>query len=372
MKHFNKFQWGLKGYTPTASTIWHVTPEQRDEYIKLDWNEGTIPPSPCVSKRIHKLMEKENFYNLYPNMTNGEIDELLSKFIGLPAEYFSYFVGSDTVHECVARSFLAPGDSVLMLGPSYDNFRLTAETTGARVFFSEVDSEFVFDPAKFEGDIEAIKPSFVYICSPNNPTGHLHGIDYIKYLIEKYPETMFLLDEAYWEFAKKTVCSLVVDHDNIVVTRTMSKAFCLANFRFGYVISNPENVAHMKKIRNPKNINSFTQAAVCGVLEDTDYMWAYVDEVNAAKDWFYAELQKRSDKLKVYFGYANALLVKFPTVEDKLAMEQYLKDNKIFVRALKQSTLLAPCLRISIGTRAQMEKVLACMDERFAQQTNVF
>jgi histidinol-phosphate aminotransferase len=96
-------------------------------------------------------------------------------------------------------------------------------------------------------------------------------------------------------------------------------------------------------------------------------MWAYVEECNKAKDWFFEELKKRSDKLTVYYGYANALLVKFNNVEDKEGVFNYLSDHKIFVRPLKQSALLEKCLRISIGTTEQMKRVLACMDEYFAQ-----
>lgn len=368
MRYENKYQWSLKPYRLASHKIWDAAPEERDEYLKLDWNEATIPPSPCVSKRIHKLLEHENFYNLYPDMVNPELSGLLSRYVGLPAEYILYFTGSDCVHECVVRSYIGPGDPVLILGPSYDNFRLTAESAGAHLYFSEVSQEFEFSPEKFEADIDAVSPSFIYICSPNNPTGHLHPLEYVEHLLDKYPDSMFLLDEAYYEFAGKSVCSLTQTHRNIVVTRTMSKAFALANFRFGYVISNPSNIAHMGKLRNPKNISTFTQAAACGVLEDTAYMWNYVAEVNRAKEFFYGELKKRSDRLTVYYGYANALLIRLPTAEDKEGLFGYLAERKIFVRPLKQSALLERCLRISIGTTEQMERVLSCMDAYFAEQ----
>ena len=132
MRYYNKFQWSLKPYRLASHKIWSVTPQERDEYLKLDWNEATIQPSPCVSKRIHQLLEVENFYNLYPDMINPELNDLLSKYVGLPEDYIRYFCGSDVVHECIVRSYIAPGDSVLILGPSYDNFRLTAESAGGK------------------------------------------------------------------------------------------------------------------------------------------------------------------------------------------------------------------------------------------------
>ncbi|HPF19573.1 MAG: histidinol-phosphate transaminase [Eubacteriales bacterium] len=368
MRHYNKFQWSLKPYRLASHKIWSVEPRERDEYLKLDWNEASIQPSPRVSERIHKLLEHENFYNLYPSMINPELNGLLSRYVGLPEDHILYFSGSDVVHECIVRSYIAPGDSVLILGPSYDNFRLTAESAGCQLFFSEVSRTFEFIPEKFEADIDAVHPSFLYICSPNNPTGHLQPAEYVEHLLNKYPESMFLVDEAYYEFAGKSVCGLTQNYENIVVTRTMSKAFALANFRFGYMITNPVNIEHMNKIRNPKNINSFTQAAACGVLEDLEYMQSYVEECNKAKDWFFGELKKRSSRLTVYYGYANALLVEFPTIEEMEGMFQHLSQNKIFVRPLKQSALLEKCLRISIGTSGQMKRVLASMDEYFASE----
>ena len=102
--------------------------------LKLDWNEATVPPSPNVAKRVLELAQQGDFYNIYPSTTNEELTALLSKYCGLPAENMLYFSGSDAVHECISRVFLAPGDPVLLLGPTYDNFRLTAEALGNRVF----------------------------------------------------------------------------------------------------------------------------------------------------------------------------------------------------------------------------------------------
>ena len=362
MRYYNKYQWSLKPYRPASHKIWDAAPEERSEYLKLDWNEASAPPSPRVSARIHKLLEHENFYNLYPAVANPELSRLLSAYVGLPEEYMLYFSGSDIVHECIVRAYIAPGDSVLILGPSYDNFRLTAESAGAKLFFSEVTKDYVFLPEKFEADLDAARPSFVYICSPNNPTGHLLEKEYIRKLLENYSDTVFLVDEAYCEFAGETVVSLVKDHRNLIVTRTLSKAFALANFRFGYVVAHPENIEHMGKIRNPKSIPTFTQEAACGALEDVEYMWNYVAEVRKAREWFFEELKKRAPRVEVFPSRTNALLMRFPSREEKDAMFRHLAEHRIFTRPLSQSRLLDNCLRITVGTREQMHTVLACMD----------
>lgn len=369
MQFVNRYLRSLRPYPLASHKIWTVSCEDRQEMLKLDWNEGTVPPSPRVAQRVLELAQQADFYNIYPSTNNDELSDLLAAYVGLPREHMLYFSGSDVVHECIARVFIGAGDPVLMLGPTYDNFRLTAEASGARVSIFEVNDDFTFNPKKFEAAIDALHPSFIYICSPNNPTGYRHSPDYIKYLLTRYADSMFLLDEAYYEFSGITVKDLVLTHENIIVTRTMSKAFSIANFRFGYAISATKNIASLSVVRNPKNIPTFTQAAATGVLEDTQYMWDYVALVREARDEFYSNLVALGDKyLKPYYGYGNFILVKCVSPEFCKSLIAHLNANNIFVRAMYQSPMLASCVRISIGTKKQMARVLRVMKEYLAMQ----
>ncbi|MDR0840055.1 MAG: histidinol-phosphate aminotransferase family protein [Christensenellaceae bacterium] len=366
MVYFNSFLRNLKPYPLASHKIWTVDRDERDGMLKLDWNEATIPPSPKVSENIHALLEKENFYNIYPPTTNPKLLQTLAAYVGLPTENIQYCVGSDTVQEYIAKTFIAPGDPVLALGPCYDNFRLTAQANGAVVTIHEVDEEFAFDAAAFEAAIDSLNPRFIYICSPNNPTGYLHPIPYIEKLVSAYTDSMFLIDEAYWEFAGVTAKDLVLRYPNVIVSRTMSKAFAIANFRFGYMVSSAENISRMSIVRNPKNINSFTQAAVMGVLADADYMWRYVKQVNAAREVFYKALTALPRHLKPYRSEGNFILIKCCSPQFKDGLIQYLAERNIFIRGLHQSKLLESCARISIGTQPQMERVLSGIQEFIA------
>ena len=369
MSFANRCLRSLRPYPLASHKIWTVSREERKEMLKLDWNEATVPPSPNVAKRVLELAQQGDFYNIYPSTTNEELTALLSKYCGLPAENMLYFSGSDAVHECISRVFLAPGDPVLLLGPTYDNFRLTAEALGTKINIFEVTEDFVFEADKFEAKIDALHPSFVYICSPNNPTGHTHSVEYVEHLLNKYADTMFLLDEAYYEFAGITVKDLVLTHNNILVTRTMSKAFGIANFRFGYVLSSKENITAMGMVRNPKNVPTFTQAAAMGVLEDTQYMWDYVAQVRDARDAFYQDLLALGEKyMKPYYGYGNFILIKCVSPEFRQGLMAHLTARNIFARAMYQSPMLAACVRISIGTRPQMERVMDAIREYIAEE----
>lgn len=246
----------------------------------------------------------------------------------------------------------------MILGPSYDNFRLTCQANGAELFFNNYNEDFTFDANKFESDISAKEPAVVYICNPNNPTGNVHTVHYIEHLLNEFPDTLFLIDEAYYEFSGITAKDLVLTYDNILVSRTMSKAFALANFRVGYLIGSKDNVQFVNRIRNPKNLTTFAQEAAIAALEDSEYMWKYVEEVHKAKDYFYEACKEFADKMTLIPSNGNFILVKFQSKDEKLSLLNYLASNNIFVRDTTQSPLVENCFRITVGTIEQMKRVI--------------
>ena len=367
MKFPNKYLRNLKPYKLASHKIWSVSPEERQAILKLDWNEATIPPSPKVTERIKEIMEEPCFFNLYPTTYNDELMNLLSEYVGLPKENLQYFGSSDALHEYVCKVFISVGDPVMILGPSYDNFRLTCQANGADVFFSLYNDDFTFSAEHFEQDINRIEPAVVYICNPNNPTGNVHRQPYIEHLLKEFPDTLFLIDEAYYEFAGITCKDLVLKYDNILISRTMSKAFALANFRVGYLIGSRDNVQFVNRIRNPKNLSTFAQQAACGALSDTQYMWDYVNEVHKAKELFVAEMGRIAPHVELYPGYGNFCMLRLPSIEEKKGLIAYLADNNIFVRELMQGTMVERCFRITMGTSAQMRTVCDVISEYYTR-----
>jgi histidinol-phosphate aminotransferase len=361
MKFINKYLRNLAPYKVASHQVWEVSDNERKSILKLDWNEATIPPSPNVQKRLRKLVEYEDVYFLYPSTNNLEILNNLSQYSDLPVANIQYFGSSDSLHEYLVRMYVTVGDPILVLGPTYDNFRLTCETQGAVIHYFDYDEQFNLNESEFIKSIEIMQPSLVYICNPNNPSGTLIPKVYIIQLLTRFPEIMFLVDEAYYEFSGETMADQVRNYDNLFVTRTFSKAFALANFRAGYLLSDEENIQQISKIRNPKNFSTFAQEAVIGVLTDIPYMKAYVKEVILSKDWFSNELQELSFIRHVYKSSANFVLVDFTSFEMKLSVFNVLNENQIFVRNLMHSERLKNTLRFSIGTKKQMERVLGVL-----------
>jgi histidinol-phosphate aminotransferase len=345
--------------------LWSVPAEERKDILKLDWNEATISPSPKVLERIKAIVLQGDFFNYYPSTYNYELHSLLSKYIELPTDNIQYFASSDSLHEYITKMYVSVGDPILILGPTYDNFRLTCEANGAVVHYSTYRNDFSFDSEKFIRDIETVKPSLVYICNPNNPTGNTHSIEYIESLLNKFSNTLFLIDEAYAEFSGVSAKSLISSHRNILISRTMSKAFAMANFRFGYLISSKENVQAISMIRNPKNISTFTQEGVIGALMDIPYMLNYVHQVKESEKYLAGELEKLSDHLSFYTGGGNFVLIKFHSQQIKDSVCEYLENRNIFVRNLSHSSILLDCFRVTLGTKEQMIRVVSEINNFF-------
>ena len=238
------------------------------------------------------------------------------------------------------------------------------------MYWSNYTDEFKFDSQQFESDIYKYEPAIVYICNPNNPTGNFHEPLYIEHLLVTFPDTLFLIDEAYMEFAgERSSKELVLKYDNILISRTMSKAFALANFRVGYLIASKDNVQFINKIRNPKNLTSFGQEAATAALEDYHYMLSYVKEVKEAQKWFKGELEKLfPKKMRPIESGGNFTMIEFPTYDEKLSLINYLAEHNIFVRDCTQGPSVKNCFRITIGTKPQMERVLSTIREFYANR----
>jgi histidinol-phosphate aminotransferase len=179
-----------------------------------------------------------------------------------------------------------------------------------------------------------------------------------KLLLSKFVDTIFFLDEAYFEFSGITVAHEVECYDNLFVSRTFSKAFGIANFRAGYLISSKENITNMSLVRNAKNISTFTQEAMIGVLSDLEYMRSYVEEVKNARSWIISEIRKFDFIKTVFESQANFILVEFFEYDVKLDVLNNLERNKIYVRNLTHSDILKNCLRITVGLKSQMIRVV--------------
>lgn len=355
----NDYIMNLRPYRPVPQEIWMFDSGKRRKVLKLDWNEATIEPAPEVRDAVARLVASEDFFHLYPATLNKELLKLLSYYAGVPTENVQYFASSDSLHEYIGKLYIKRKDKVLILWPSYDNFRSTIEGSGAEIVYFEVNINTGFCIDEFQRTMQREKPKLVYICNPNNPIGYSIPTEQIEALVSSNTDILFVVDEAYAEFSGESSNSLVLKYENLLVTHTMSKAFALANVRFGYLVTTADNIDAFSRIRNPKNISTVTQIAATTALKHSDYMWNYVYEVRTARDWFIQVLNSEefSDYLRVFDSQANFVLIKFKDIATKSKIYYSLRNKDIYVRQLAQSVSMLDCIRVTIGTQSQMQLV---------------
>jgi len=355
----NKYVKVLKPYPLVSHKAWEI--EDKSDILKLDWNEATVLPSPKVKENILNFLENGQL-NWYPDVNNKNLLEKLSKYNNISQENIQYFASSDSLHEYIVRTFIEPDDRIVIVAPTYDNFRAVVESNGAITDFYDLDENFRLDIEHFTNYLRLHKPKIVYICNPNNPTGTLHKKEDIELLVSTFKNIMFIVDEAYYEFIGVSCKDLVLKHDNILISRTFSKAFALASFRIGYTISSIKNIELLTKIRNSKNISTFSQIAATAVLDDIEYMKNYVKKVLEAKVYFKNELKKLN--IKVFDDGGNFSFLKID-YSIKIKLIKFLEQNNIFVRDYGHVRGMENYLRITIGTKEQMQKVIQKIEEFF-------
>lgn len=348
----NKYIKKLKPYSLVSQEVFNL--KNKNLTLKLDWNEATIDPSPKVYVKLRQTLKKGKL-QWYPPLKNKKLLSLLSKYSKLEEKYIQYYPSSDSIHEYIARAFVCPRDKIVIISPTYDNFRVTIESFGGDIIYYNLNKKFEFNYNDFIRFLKKKNPKMVYICNPNNPTGTIYSKETIEKLISKFNKTLFIVDEAYYEFGGVSSKDLVKKYKNIIITRTFSKAFALAAFRIGYLLSCEDNIKILDKIRNPKNVTALTQEAAIAALEDKEYMLKYVTEVKLAKQYFCNELKKL--ELSYISGGGNFILINFKKHKNRI---MNLNKQQLFVREYKNN-ILDGWIRITIGTREDMKRVISIL-----------
>jgi histidinol-phosphate aminotransferase len=323
--------------------------------LKLDWNESTVPPSPVVFERLLAFLAKGQI-NWYGDPSAARLVRRLAGYTGFPSSQLLVFNGSDSALDAVARTFVGPGDHVVIAAPSYDNFRVFVAAQDARV-------EHVFGPSPFEADVRGLlariepETKLVYLCNPNNPTGVTYTRAAVARILDRLARGLMIVDEAYFEFSGMTVAPLVARHPNLVVTRSFSKAFGLAGVRCGYAIGSREVISRVNRIRNGKDVNALAQVAALAALEDIPHMRRWVAEVRRSRTWLVRSLRARGYDVRP--SPANFVLVR---VDDPASLVAGLRKQGVFIRDRSTLRGLAGYVRVTVGTRRDSERFVAALD----------
>jgi len=355
-------------YSPTTSLEKIERSGARPEdVLKLDWNEGTIAPPPSVAEAVvrHVLDAGGNYLKWYPALEGGNpLKAELARYCGTAEDNLLVTNGSDDALVVLCHAFLGPGKTALAPTPTYEHFCVDVMATGATLVRLDLSDPFVADVELVEAGIVRHRPELVYLVSPNNPTGIHWPTEAVRDLADRFPSVLFIVDEAYHEFAqidpatgrRVTCAELATTRRNVVVTRTFSKAFCLASVRCGYIIGHPTTLDELRPYYNPKSVNQFAQVAALAALRERDsYYQPYIDGVHRARAAFVRDLEARGVTVRTG-GAGNFVCVYVPDGRTAELCRR-LEEDDIYVRDL--GIRFPGHVRVTVGL--EMDKVAAAI-----------
>jgi len=338
----------MAGYVPGFQ------PEDETAWIKLNTNENPYPPSPGVYQAILAEVGADGG-NLrkYPDAASREMRQVAAELYGFEPSWVISANGSDELLNNLIRACAGEGEEIAYVHPSYSYYATLAEIQGAKVRTFGLTEEYRIK------DFPAIYPGKVFfLTSPNAPLGFAFPLDYIEELASRCAGAL-VVDEAYVDFADGHALGLVRKYHNVIVTRTFSKSYSLAGMRLGLAIARPEVIAALDKIRDHYHLDRLALAAASAALRDQAWLKQNVGRIRATRERFTADLRQLG--YGVIDSSTNFVFASPPDGNGRRLYDA-LYARKILVRHFSDP-LLTQGLRISIGTDAEIDTLLAALKE---------
>lgn len=335
--------------------IWDLIPysSARSEYknisgILLDANENSLGSV------------LDNGLNRYPDPHQEKLKSEISQQNKINPNKIFVGNGSDEAIDLLLRAFCEPGrDKIVIFPPTYGVYAVFAQTNNVEVYSVAQFPDFTLDITTYKSKLSTnIKITF--ICDPNNPSGNCYSDDQIESIL-KTSQSIVVIDEAYIDFAsRESWISKIDNYPNLVVLQTLSKAWGLAGIRVGMAYASGEIIDIMNKIKYPYNVNQLTQSKAIEAFKDPDKKDAFVKEIIKQRKYLAKTLNQLDIVKKVYPSEANFLLVRF---KDATLVYKHLMKNNIIVRDRSNQLHCDNCLRITVGTNEENEKLLNYLKE---------
>lgn len=328
---------------------YHSAREDFGEGLLLDANENSLGAPFPDDQQLHR----------YPDPRQKQLRELIAEWRGVRPQNIFTGVGSDEGIDLLYRIFCRPGkDRVLTTPPTYGMYNVSANIHDIYVDEVLLDE----DGFQLQADaiLDAVQPNtkMLFLCSPNNPTGNTYATQEIRKLIEQF-DGIVIVDEAYIDFSnQESWASKVVKYPNLVVLQTLSKSFGLAGIRLGITYAQEGIIDYMMKVKAPYNINKLTSKKAIEGLQNWETVQFRVDAIKKERKVLKDKLGQLKIVQKVFDSEANFLLAKF--TDAKKVYEKLVEQN-IIIRYRGDQPLCANCLRITVGTPDENERLISAL-----------
>lgn len=322
---------------------------QGEAHVMLDANENSLGSAGPVA------------FNRYPDPLQRAVKAELSQLKGVaPAQIF-LGNGSDEAIDLLVRLTCTPGqDSILILPPTYGMYEVAANLNDVRIEREPLTADFQLSP-EIVSRVVASEAKLVFVCSPNNPTGNLLHAESIEQILRGF-RGLVVVDEAYADFATApSWTTRLAEFPNLVVLQTFSKAWGLAGLRLGMAFASEEVIGYLNKIKPPYNVSEATQQHALQALRDAPHFEQMRQELLVGRTWLQERLPQLAIVEEVFPTDANFLLTRFRP--DATAVYEYLLSKGIVVRNRTTQPGCAGTLRLTVGTPAENEALVAALQQ---------
>ena len=320
--------------------------------VKLNTNENAYPPTPAIRAVLDSLRIED--FRLYPDPDCEALRARIAAVTGFGCAPGNVFVanGSDEALRLVIDAFCEPvGGSVGYVDPSYSLYPVLADIRGVEKRPVDLWPDLAWRiPAGYSASV-------FFLTNPNAPTGHLFDKAAVRSFCESFPGIV-VIDEAYADFAGSTCADLALSLPNVLVCRTLSKAYSLAGLRLGWLVGQPALMEALYAIKDSYNIDRIAQAVACAALDDQSWMLANVVRIVATRERLAAALRARG--WTVFDSATNFLWASPPPPLQAGDVFRALRERAVVVRYWS-APRLCDFLRITVGTDEQADRLLAAL-----------
>lgn len=339
-----------------AMKEYHPPLGSRDS-LRLDFNENTLACSP----RVRDVLQSVTAASLTRYPERAPVEAVVAAHLGREPEQIALTNGVDEAIHVLFETFLDEGDELLLPVPTYTMYEVYATATDARIVTVQAGDDMAFP---YERLLAAITPQtkIIALANPNSPSGSTCTRAQIQEIARRAPQAILLVDEAYFHFFGETVMDLVGTVPNLIVARTFSKAYGLAGLRIGLLAAPAELMRWIRRVLSPYSVNSLALACLVAALEDTGYLENYVAEVCAARTEFESALDAAG--VRRWPSRANFILTAIGARHTEFT--RLMREAGVLVRDRSADPGCDGCVRITVGTRAQMRQAVTALNSALA------
>tara|TARA_B100001971_G_C18243108_1_gene572258 strand:+ start:389 stop:1567 length:1179 start_codon:yes stop_codon:yes gene_type:complete len=327
----------------------------RYERLRLDKNENVsgVPPG-AISEMLAGI--SPHFLSAYPEP--GPLYEKIAGWHGLKVENVLITSGSEMAIRYLFEAYLDRGDEILFLNPSFAMFEVYAALCGARIVTVDFKQDMTVDPAEILDGLSS-RTKIVAIANPNNPTGTVILEADLCRVVERASrfDALVLVDEAYYHFYGSTMLTKLSSYENLVITRSFSKACGLASVRLGYALSNPYVISEVKKLQPIDHANAFALKLGEYIVDHEELIWDYVAQVEDGRSYLTTEIERMGF---VYsHSYGNFLLMDMKDKREGFIAEA--KRRGILIGTQVRLPFPNNYVRATVGPLEEMRQLVAAL-----------